>query len=157
MKKILTILAILLCSLVYSQDIGRLEFFDSLKNKTIVRKFNIGYMKFVSPISKQDTIYVGVMADSVSTDFMELSLYSYFPNNIKLNKMNVIIEYSDGTEDCFNLRSVDDSNYAVFSIINDLDYIYIKTPKKIKFRKLGAYNIESKNKYFFTNFFKKYN
>ena len=56
-----------------------------------------------------------------------------------------------------NLRSVDDSNYAVFSIINDLDYIYIKTPKKIKFRKLGAYNIESKNKYFFTNFFKKYN
>lgn len=157
MKNILTVLTILLTSIVYSQDLGRLEFLDSLSSKTIVRKYNSSYMKFISPLSKHDTLYVSVMADSISTDVMELSLYGYFPDNMKLNMMCVIIEYTDGSEDFFKLRTVDDSNYAVFTIMNDLRFIYIKTPKKIKFRNFAVYNIESKHKDFFINFFKRFN
>lgn len=157
MKNILTILTLLITSVIYSQDLGRIEFLDSLKNKTIVRKFNNGYMKFISPLNKQDTIYIGVMADSLSTELMELSLYGYFPHNLRIDEMTVIVEYIDGSEDCFKLRSVDNSNYAVFTIINDLGNIYIKKPKKIKFRNFNTYNIDSKYKDFFINFFKNYN
>jgi hypothetical protein len=157
MKKALTILAILLSSIFYSQDLGRMEFLDSISNKMVVRKYQKEYMKFVSPLNKKDTIYIGVMADSISVSSMDLSLYGYFPDNIKLNMMNVIIEYNDGTEDCFRFKLVDDSNYAVFTIVNDLRYIYIKTPKKIKFRNFCTYTIDSKNKDFFVNFFKNYN
>lgn len=156
MKNTLTTLIILLTSIVYSQNLGRLEFLDSLTNNTVVRKYNNHYMKFISPLSKQDTIYISIMADSLSSDAMDLSLYGYFPNNIKLNMMNIIIEYTDGSEDSFKLRTVDDSNYAVFTIMNDLNNIYFKTPKKIKFRNFHTYKINANNKHFFLNFFKNY-
>lgn len=96
------------------------------------------------------------MADSVGLGTMKLSLYGYFPINIKVDYMNIIIEYEDGSEDCFKRRSVDYSNYAVFDIINDLQFICIKKPVKIKFRNFKTYKISSKDREFFINFFKKY-
>lgn len=156
MKNIITILAIIFTSTFYSQELGRIEFFDTLSNKTVVRKFNLRYMKFISPINKKDTTYIGVMADSVGLGTMKLSLYGYFPINIKVDYMNIIIEYEDGSEDCFKRRSVDYSNYAVFDIINDLQFICIKKPVKIKFRNFKTYKISSKDREFFINFFKKY-
>lgn len=59
MKNIITILAIIFTSTFYSQELGRIEFFDTLSNKTVVRKFNLRYMKFISPINKKDTTYIG--------------------------------------------------------------------------------------------------
>ena len=89
MKNIITILAIIFTSTFYSQELGRIEFFDTLSNKTVVRKFNLRYMKFISPINKKDTTYIGVMADSVGLGTMKLSLYGYFP--ISIREINSLI------------------------------------------------------------------
>jgi len=156
MKSILAIaLFILLAAAMHCQELGRMSFTDTVYNKTVVRKFKKEYMKFPSPINKKDTLYVGVMADSISPQLLSLSLFGYFPENLNLKGMIVIIEFQDGSEDVFNLASVDETNYAVFGIINDLKSIYIKAPKKIKFRNLASYGIDSRQKDFFTDFFKK--
>jgi hypothetical protein len=155
MKTKLTIVFLLLTSIIYCQELGRMTFMDSLNQKMIVREYKKEYMKFNSPINRYDTLYVGVMADSVSTELLNLSLFGYFPENINLKGMMVIIEYQDGSEDVFKLISVDETNYAVFGIMNDLKNIYIKTPKKIKFRNFVNYNIDVKHKNFFVDFFKK--
>jgi hypothetical protein len=153
-KKILTVMMLLITSMNYSQELGRMTFMDTTHTETVVRKFKKEYMKFVSPITKQDTIYIGVMADSVSTDLINVSLFGYFPYNLNLNGTLIIIEYQDGSEDVFKLLSVDNTNYAVFGVINDLRNLYTKFPKKIKFRNFTNYNIENKNKNFFIDFFK---
>ncbi len=158
MKKLLLLLFTTILSFsAWSQDsLGRIVFMDSSKNHMVVRKHSKMPMKFVSPINKKDTIYIGVMADSISNEEMNLSIYGYFPLNIRINGMIIILEYTDGSEDVFKMVELGENNYGSFSIINDLYYLYSKTPKKIKFRNFAVYDIPKKNKNFFIDFFKKY-
>ncbi len=157
--KLTSVLVTLFLSLnFYSQEpLGRIVFMDSVKNEMVVRKFNKMPMKFPSPLNKLDTLYIGVMADSISTTQMTLRIYGYFPYNIRINDMNIILEYTDGSEDVFKLVGFDENNYGTFDIANDLNFIYKKTPKKIKFRNFMVYKIEPKNKNFFIDFFKQFN
>ncbi len=158
MKKVLSslILILMLITNVYGQQtLERLVFMDSVKNEMVIRKYNKLPMKFKSPLNKLDTLYIGVMADSVSALTTNLVIYGYFPLNIRLNNMLIVLEYTDGSEDVFKLVGFDENNYGTFEIINDLYNVYSKIPKKIKFRNFAVYAIEPKNKYFFMDFLKK--
>lgn len=143
---------------VYAQEpLQRLVFMDSVKNELVIRKFNRIPMKFASPLNRLDTLYIGVMADSISATTMNLKVYGYFPTNIRINDMNIILEYMDGSEDTFKLVGFDQYNYGTFDIVNDLSFIYNKALKKIKFRNFAVYTVQPKNKNFFIDFFKQFN
>jgi hypothetical protein len=157
MKSLIATLAIFLFTTKTQaqEPLGRLVFMDSIKNEMVIRKYSRLPMKFNSPLNRLDTLYIGVMADSVSATTTNLSIYGYFPPTIRLNNMIVILEYTDGTEDIFKLIGFDESNYGTFEIINDLYNVYSKTPKKIKFRNFAVYTVEPKNKNFFIDCLKK--
>ena len=143
---------------VYAQEpLQRLVFMDSAKNQLVIRKFNRIPMKFASPLNRLDTLYIGVMADSISATTMNLKVYGYFPTNIRINDMTIILEYMDGSEDAFKLIGFDEYNYGTFEIVNDLSFIYNKALKKIKFRNFVVYAVQPKNKNFFIDFFKQFN
>lgn len=142
---------------VYAQEpLQRMVFMDSIKNELVVRKFNKMPMKFTSPLNRLDTLYIGVMADSISETKLQLSIYGYFPNNVRINNMNIIIEYTDGSEDAFKLVGFDEFNYGTFEIINDIFNLSTKVPKRIKFRNFAIYTIQPKDKNFFMDFLKKF-
>ena len=130
---------------LFSQKIDRWVIQD-----TIIRKYFQADLRFTSPLNKSDSIFIGVMADSISAKMVDLELFGYFPKNINVKGLLIIIEYSDGSEDAFKYE-FHAENYAVFRIANDLDNISIKKAKLIKFRNIAEYKI--KNQDYFINFF----
>jgi hypothetical protein len=155
-----TLLSILFLTLVFNakaqQGVERMVFMDSARNfELAIRKFSRLPMKFISPLNRRDTLYIGVMADSVSAETTNLAIYGYFPLNIRINNMIIIIEYTDGSEDVFKLVEFDQYNYGTFEIQNDLYNIYSKVPNRIKFRNFAIYTVEPKHKNFFIDFLKK--
>ena len=155
MKTLLSILFLtLMLNAKAQQGVERMVFMDSIKNEMVIRKYSRLPMKFNSPLNKLDTLYIGVMADSVSALTTNLAIYGYFPLNVRINHMIVILEYTDGSEDVFKLVGFDENNYGTFEIQNDLYNVYSKVPKRIKFRNFAVYTIEPKHKNFFMNFLK---
>ena len=130
---------------LFSQKIDRWVIQD-----TIIRKYFQADLRFTSPLNKSDSIFIGVMADSISAKMVDLELFGYFPKNINVKGLLIIIEYADGSEDAFKYE-FHAENYAVFRIANDLDNISIKKAKLIKFRNIAEYKI--KNQDYFINFF----
>ena len=158
MKKLVSTLIVtlmLITNLYGQQSVERMVFMDSVKNEMVIRKYSRLPMKFNSPLNRKDTLYIGVMSDSVSALTTNLAIYGYFPLNIRINNMIIIIEYTDGSEDVFKLVGFDDNNYGTFEIQNDLYNVYSKVPKRIKFRNFAIYTIEPKHKNFFMDFLKK--
>ena len=145
MKFIAFILGLLMTTTLFSQKIDRWVIQD-----TIIRKYFQADLRFTSPLNKSDSIFIGVMADSISAKMVDLELFGYFPKNINVKGLLIIIEYSDGSEDAFKYE-FHAENYAVFRIANDLDNISIKKAKLIKFRNIAEYKI--KNQDYFINFF----
>ena len=145
MKFIAFILGLLMTTTLFSQKIDRWVIQD-----TIIRKYFQADLRFTSPLNKSDSIFIGVMADSISAKMVDLELFGYFPKNINVKGLLIIIEYTDGSEDAFKY-DFHAENYAVFRIANDLDNISIKKAKLIKFRNIAEYKI--KNQDYFINFF----
>jgi hypothetical protein len=145
MKFIAFILGLLMTTTLFSQKIDRWVIQD-----TIIRKYFQADLRFTSPLNKSDSIFIGVMADSISAKMVDLELFGYFPKNINVKGLLIIIEYTDGSEDAFKYE-FHAENYAVFRIANDLDNISIKKAKLIKFRNIAEYKI--KNQDYFINFF----
>ena len=150
MKKLLPLLIFLLVSYQsYPQrTVVRVDNSDSTSIN--IRYFNSWYLRFKSPINRNDSIYLGVMSDSISFPKIRLKIFGYFPSNININNMVIILEYEDGTEDPFKL-DLTRSNYGEFTIISDLKNISKKRVNKIKFRNFATYLIEDKE-YFLTHF-----
>lgn len=146
MRFIAFILGLLMTTTLFSQKIDRWVIQD-----TIIRKYFQADLRFTSPLNKSDSIFIGVMADSISAKMVDLELFGYFPKNINVKGLLIIIEYTDGSEDAFKY-DFHAENYAVFRIVNDLDNISIKKAKLIKFRNIAQYKI--KNQDYFINFFK---
>jgi hypothetical protein len=146
MKFIALIFGLLMTTTLLSQKIDRWVIQD-----TIIRKYFQADLRFTSPLNKSDSIFIGVMADSISAKMVDLELFGYFPKNINVKGLLIIIEYTDGSEDAFKY-DFHAENYAVFRIANDLDNISTKKAKLIKFRNISQYKI--KNQDYFINFFK---
>ena len=146
MKFIAFILGLLMTTTLFSQKIRKYDSKDS-----VVRKYFQADLRFTSPLNKSDSIFIGVMADSISAKMVDLELFGYFPKNINVKGLLIIIEYTDGSEDAFKY-DFHAENYAVFRIVNDLDNISTKKAKLIKFRNIAQYKI--KNQDYFINFFK---
>lgn len=147
MKFIAFILGLLMTTTLFSQKIRKYDSKDS-----VVRKYFQADLRFQSPLNKSDSIFIGIMADSIKPNLIDVQLFGYFPKNINIKGLTIIIEYTDGEEDVFKYEFHDETNFAVFRIIDDLDNISSKKPKLIKFRKIGNYKIKNKN--YFINFFK---
>ena len=147
MKFIAFILGLLMTTTVFSQKIDRWVIQD-----TIVRKYFQADLRFTSPLNKSDSIFIGIMADSIGPKMADVELFGYFPKNINVKGLLIIIEYTDGSEDAFKYDFHAENNYTVFRIVNDLDNISTKKAKLIKFRNISQYKI--KNQDYFINFFK---
>jgi hypothetical protein len=147
MKFISLFLGLLMTTTVFSQKIDRWVIQD-----TIVRKYIPADLRFPSPLNKSDSIFIGIMADSIGPKMADVELFGYFPKNLNVKGLLIIVEYTDGSEDAFKYDFHAENNYSVFRIANDLDNISVKKAKLIKFRNITEYKI--KNQDYFINFFK---
>ncbi len=155
MKTKLTVILLLLVSCLYSQsDIRRIHSHDDSKKIDFTRRYNNYVLGFGSPLCCDgDTIFVGVMSDSVGVGLLTFNPYVYFPKNINPINSTMIINYTDGTDEIlYQISFPDEDNYVAYFIVNrKFDNIFNKKVKSIVFRGIGTFKV--KDKTYFTNFY----
>lgn len=159
MKTKLLILLMILVGGLYSQEgINRMFLHDSTLNQNFTRRFSCCALTFKSPLCcDSDTIYVNVMSDSIDVDKYNLRLFCYFPRNINPINSAMLLNYEDGTNEILYQPGFPDENNYVEYYIASRQWVAIsfKKVKSITFRGVGTFKVNSKDKSFFINFYKK--
>lgn len=146
------LLATLTVSSLSSQIIRDSNYDETLKRNVVVRYIDDALV-FDSPLLSDEKIYVNAKSDSLDGGLITFFIYIYFPKNINPKGLNIVIEYTDGTNDIFQQVRFDKiDNYTEYSAINNINNISSKKVKSITIRGVKKFNID--NKTYFVDFFK---
>lgn len=147
--KILTLLmSLMTMTSLYSQDayIRRIRIHDSTANVTFTRRFSSEVLTFKSPLASNDSIYLGIMSDSVDTNLKTLNLYSYFPRNINPINATIIFVYTDEMQDILIQRGFpDENNYVEYTFVGSSYDVRYKKLKTIIIRDIGRFDVKNKS------------
>lgn len=159
MKTKLLILVTILVNSLYSQcEINRMFLHDTTLGENFTRRFSGQALTFKSPLCcDADTIYVSILSDSIDTDRINLRLFTYFPKNINPINSIMLLNYDDGTNEIlYQIDSPNENNYVEYYIVSKQWYsLSYKKVKSITFRGIETFKLNSKDKSFFINFYKK--
>lgn len=145
-------------SLHSQEGVKRMFLHDTTLNENFTRRFSCCALTFKSPLCcDADTIYVSILSDSIDMDRVNLRLFCYFPRNINPINSTMLLNYTDGTNEIlYQPGFPDENNYVEYFIASrQWNYIATKKVKSITFRGVGTFKVNSKDKSFFINFYKK--
>ncbi len=159
MKTKLLILIVMLVSNLYSQEgVNRMFLHDSTIKENFTRRFSKCALTFKSPLCcDPDTIYVNILSDSIDMNRVNIRLFCYFPRNINPINSTMLLNYTDGTNEIlYQPGFPDENNYVEYYIASrQWNYISNKKVKSITFRGVGTFKVDSRDKTFFMDFYKK--
>ena len=155
MKIKLTVILLFLVSCLHSQsDVRRIQSYDNNKKINFTQRYNEYVLAFKSPLCcDDDTIFVGIISDSIGVDLITFNPYAYFPKNINPINSTMILNYTDGTDEIlYQIGFPDEDNYVAYFVVSrKFDAIFNKKVKSITFRGIG--NFKVKDKTYFTDFY----
>lgn len=136
-------------------DLARKTYLNPESNKETTYLFPNEGLSFVSQENNADSIYISIMADSVSEHQYMVNFYAFFPETIDIKTVTrIVIEFDDNSifmVDAFRVEK--ENNYVEYDISKSL-YVKLITVKfnRIIFNEKTQVTAKS-NKDYFMSFF----
>lgn len=104
-------------------DVHRNTVFNELLKHDITTISPAEGLKFGSPTGRQDTIFLSVLADSLTIKSYCIRLYAFFPKGIDIDGYGVTLKFSDGYYfKCKQVLYDKTDNYCEYTLPNDIYY-----------------------------------
>lgn len=98
------------CAFSQSMEIERSVSYNPYYKKEIVTKFPSYNLQF---IENNDTTFMSIFADSLSSDRFGVRIYVFFPNKTNLTNSIIRLGFEDGSEDYIKSFDIDYKNSYV--------------------------------------------
>lgn len=104
-------------------DVSRQSSYDNYLNKQVTSIFPTDPLLFASPVNKKDTIFLSIVADSVSVNAYKIKLYVFFPRNVDIKKTkSITLGFADKSTATFGVYKTDEKQGYVEYFLSEQSY-----------------------------------
>lgn len=132
-------------------DVSRQESYDNYLNKQVTSIFPTNPLLFASPINKKDTIFLSIVADSVTVNAYKIKIYAFFPRNVDVRKTkSITFGMIDKSTITFGVYSLDEKQGYVEYFLSEQSYKKLLRTKfeYVVFDNIAQCNVKNEQDYF---------